>query len=479
MRPRSLNSRRLTLVHAVLCCAVAVAPACGTSDAAKPVTTTGNDGSGGPDGGAGAVGLQKLNHVVVIILENWSFDSLYAEFAGADGLSGATSASPQLDPASGTPYTVLPEVEKYLPADLPNAPFALDQYLSVGQKTTIDPTTKFYQEQTQIHGGKMDLFVSTSNAKGLTMGYFHTKALPLAAEAAKYTLLDHFHHSVFGGSLTNHIFLISAAMARFPGAPDSMKAVLDASGAPTKDPATGTLLDGPLTPDGVVVGTVFSANKPHMAGVPAEKLLPPQTMPTIADRLEEKGVDWAWYSGGWNAAADDVDGGVLFQYNHQPFVYFDGYGVGQPRRAHLKDEEDFVTAAKNGTLPAVSFVKPAGVDNEHPNYADVLTGELHTVQLIDAVRNGPSFADTSILVIYDENGGFWDHVSPPKGDEWGPGTRVPAIVISPFARRGFVDHTVYETASVTALIEHRFGLAPLGTRDAAAATLENAFDFGN
>jgi phospholipase C len=125
----------------------------------------------------------------------------------------------------------------------------------------------------------------------------------------------------------------------------------------------------------------------------------------------------------------------------------------------------------------VSFVKPVGIDNEHPSYTDVLTGEAHVLGLIDALRAGPSWNDTAIIVTYDENGGFWDHVAPPKADRWGPGTRVPTLVISPFARTGFVDHTVYETTSILALIEHRWGLAPLSARDAAAADLTAAFDF--
>src|SRR5262249_47944457 len=122
---------------------------------------------------------------------------------------------------------------------------------------------------------------------------------------------------------------------------------------------------------------------------------------------------------------------------------------------------------------------PDGVDNEHPNYTDVLTGELHVMDLINAVRNGPNWPDTAIIVTYDENGGFWDHVPPPSVDRWGPGTRIPTIVISPFARRGYVDKTTYDTASITALIEHRWGLAALGARDAAAQDLSNAFDLAS
>jgi phospholipase C len=429
------------------------------------------------DAGASA---HKVNHVVVIVLENWTFDSLYAEFAGADGLANAKKAPLQIDPATGAPYVTLPQTEAHLiDAGLPNAPFALDPYLAVSDDTSIDLTDKYYEERQQIDQGKMDRFVAVSGAKGLTMGYFHTSDLVLATEASTYTLCDHFFHGVFGGSLQNHVFLISANVMNFPNAPPSLYAVLDSNGNPVKDADSGVLHDGPLTPDGYVVGTLFPANTPHPASAPAEQLVPPQTFQTIGDSLTAKAVEWGWYSGGWNAAlAGTPDaGGVKFQYNHQPFAYFANYADGAPGRAHLKDEADFLAAAKAGTLPPVSFVKPAGVDNEHPNYADVATGESHAESLIQAVRNGPNWADSAIIVTYDEGGGFWDHVAPPAGDRWGPGTRVPTIVISPFARKGYIDSTAYDVTSITAFIEHRWGLAPLGTRDANAADLTNAFDF--
>ena len=144
----------------------------------------------------------------------------------------------------------------------------------------------------------------------------------------------------------------------------------------------------------------------------------------------------------------------------------------------MKDETEFISAAKNGTLPSDSFVKPLGINNEHPGYSDVANGENHTVELINDVLNGPDGNDAVIIVTYDENGGFWDHVAPPVIDKkWGPGTRVPAIIVSPFAKRGFVDHTQYETISILSLIEKRWGLTPLGTRDDNANPLSNAFDF--
>src|SRR5207248_4765978 len=146
------------------------------------------------------------------------------------------------------------------------------------------------------------------------------------------------------------------------------------------------------------------------------------------------------------------------------------------KAAHLKDEQDFLAALQNGTLPAVSFVKPLGPDNEHPGYATLLQGQQHVAGLVSAVQQSRYWADTAIIITYDEHGGRWDHVAPPKVDKWGPGARVPTIIVSPYARKGFVDHTEYETTSILRLIENRWHLAPLASRDAAAPDLANAFD---
>src|SRR5262249_35605494 len=154
------------------------------------------------------------------------------------------------------------------------------------------------------------------------------------------------------------------------------------------------------------------------------------------------------------------------------------YADGTAEKAeHLRDESEFMAGVNTGRLPAVSFVEPLGPENEHPGYTDVLSGEQHVVDLIAAIQRSPLWSSTVIIVTYDENGGFWDPVAPPLGDRWGPGARVPALVISPLARRHHVDHTIYDTTSILALIERRWHLKPLGIRDAAASPLENALTF--
>jgi phospholipase C len=413
--------------------------------------------------------INQVQHIVVIYMENHSFDNLYGQFEGADGLADAKKKNiTQLD-AEGRIYTELPPVPRSsaFPTNLPNTYFNIDQYVAADQ-VSPDVTHRFYQEQSQIDGGLMDKFALYNFTKGFTMGYYETKKLPLYELAKKYTLCDRFFHSAFGGSFLNHQWLIAAASPVFPNAPEAIKAQTDASGKVIKD--------GTVTPDGYAVNTVNSVNL-HPATENPLNLVPNQTNPTIGDRLSDKNISWAWYSGGWdNVIAGRPD--PSFTYHHQPFAYFERYAKGtEARKEHLKDETEFLAAAKSGKLPAVSFVKPIGLENEHPGQSTVKGGESHAVELINAVLNGPNGKDAVIILTYDENGGFWDHIAPPVVDKWGPGTRIPALIISPFAKKGYVDHTTYETVSILAFIEKRWGLKPLNSRDQHADPLSHAFNF--
>jgi len=416
-----------------------------------------------------------INHIIVIYLENHSFDNLYGMFPGANGLDKAGDVAPQVD-KDGNVYKTLPQPfntnakgpDTRFPADLPNKPFNIDQYSPQDQKTG-DLVHRFYQEQLQIDGGKMDKFVAWSDAAGLAMGYFDTSKLALTKYAQQYTLADNFFHAAFGGSYLNHFWLICACTPVWKNAPANLISQENGSG--------GMVKDGSVTPDGYSINTSFSVYSPHPVNVDAFHLVPPQILPTIGDRLSEKNISWAWYSGGWNdALAGRPD--PLFQYHHQPFIYFQNYGDGTDgRKQHLKDEADFMAALKDGSLPAVSFVKPLGPDNEHPGYATESQGEAHTAALIEAIKQSSIWKDTAIIITYDENGGQWDHVAPPTVDKWGPGTRVPALIISPYAKKGYIDHTQMDTTSILAFIESRFGLQPLGDRDAKVNNMLSAFDF--
>ena len=309
---------------------------------------------------AQSAGLEKIQHVIVIYQENWSFDGLYGKFPGADGIANAAERIRQME-KDGTPYAKLPQpldtskkppsLDSRFPMDLPVAPYDIALYVPPHQKIG-DIVNRALQEKRQINGGRMDGFVAWSENGGLAMSYYDATDLPVGRLAQQYTLADRFFHSAFDGSLINHLWLICACTPSWPDAPVNLRIQIDARGIVVKD--------GSVTPDGYVVHTVYPANRPYPSSIkdPAQ-LLPLLKVSTIGDRLSEKGISWAWYSGGWNdAVAGRPD--ALFQFHHQPFNYFSSYAEGNVARTeHLKDIEDFLAALRAGRLPAVAFVNPS------------------------------------------------------------------------------------------------------------------------
>jgi phospholipase C len=447
--------------------------------------------------------------------------------------------------------------------NFPNAPFVIDDFITPQDTTcpipgapfqpngikngsgqpggcTRDLVHRFYNEQFQIDGGKQDRYTLGSDAEGLTQGVYDTRALPIyqylhARRHPSYAIADNFFQAAFGGSFLNHQWLVAAATPVFAnavqdGGDNDLHSRVDSNGMPTSTPfytATGPVKDAQLTAkcDGLgkpgvlcgdyVVNTTQPWDQPYAPGTPDARRLPPLTNPTIGDRLSEKGVDWAWYSGGWSNANGNVgepgwtNGSgpacadpaalaaakypncpdKLFQFHHQPLAYFKSFGAGTPARAaHLRDEQEFLGLAQDSgrkcLLKPVSFIKPIGAENEHPGYASAHSGSSHLVDLLRSIQGSRCAKDTMIVVTYDEFGGQWDHVRPPgqaggpdgPSDLHGPGTRIPALVVAPGLKRDFsVDHTSHDTTSVLSTIEQRFGLQPLTDRDARAASLASVF----
>ena len=449
--------------------------------AAGPILTAVQAGASDGNNNERLGALAGINHLVVIYQENRSFDNLYGQFEDANGIEDQTATQVNL---AGQPYTgCLPQpTPPFTTACLANQLFDITQYIPADKKTP-DIVHKFYEEQVAIDGGKMDKYVAVSNAKAasdgraLSISYYPTSQVAVAREAANYVLADNFFHAAFGGSFLNHQWLICACTPIYKkavkdGGPNDLHTVLGAYGMSQNYGQLTTLAEGDYA-----INTIQPSSAPYGGG----PKLPLLDNANIGDKLSEKGVSWNWYSGGWDATVAGPPA-ANFQYHHQAFNYYAKYAPGTTGRTHLQDETKFFAAAQAGTLPAVSFVKPLGANNEHPGYADLVTGQQHVLDLINAVRNGPNWKDTAIVITYDENGGLWDHVAPPTSpkhsDMWGPGTRVPTIIISPLAKRHFVDHTVYDTTSILTTIEHRWNLAPLGSRDASANDLRRAFTLG-
>jgi acid phosphatase len=544
-----------------------------------------------PAGGAAASGagsdrLSRINHLVVIYQENHSFDNLYGRWEGVNGLRHAPRARTIQVNQAGIPYECLLQDDVNLTSPplsvrctdtttgtaftshFRNRPFTIDDYIPPSATTcpppgvfapngipngsglpggcTRDLVHRFYQEQYQLNDGRQNRYVTGSDAVGLAMGVYDTRALPIyqylhGRGHPHYAIADNFFQAAFGGSFLNHQWLIAASNPVWPnalndGSADDLHSVVDANGMPNNyplyvSPADGAVKDlaltascnppagQPPTPAGVLCGdyavnTIQPPFQPYAPGTPVARRLPAQTAPTIGDRLSDAGVDWAWYAGGWSNANGDINApgwsngagptcadpnamptavfpncpDKLFQFHHQPFNYYASFAPGTAARAaHLRDEEEFLELAgssgRDCNLKPVSFIKPVGAENEHPGYASETGGSRHLIQLLQAVQDSRCAKDTMVVVTYDEFGGQWDHVTPPgqggKGgpaDVFGPGTRLPALVISPFLHGKFVvDHTQYDTTSIAATIERRFDLAPLGPRDAAVHDLSRVF----
>jgi acid phosphatase len=449
---------------------------------------------------------------------------LYPGANGIPGVntSGTGTIAPQVDRTTGTPVLAklpqtwggvtaggqTPVVTQAQSDGIANAPFRIDQ--KYGLPLTIvtrDLYHRFFENQMQIDGGKNDMFAAWADSGGLVMGYYDGSGMKLWNIAQQNVLADNFFMGAFGGSFLNHQYLICACAPEYPNAdtaaakPTIAKVDSDASGkflahltASATSPASA--LDGPPTfalsgniapknyfGDGTfrAINTMQppyqpSGNAPDptdttglFATTSAATTLPPQTQATIGDRLDAKNVMWKWYAGAWAKASSDrtvIYNNTVpnFQAHHHPFNYFaklDPVANAAYRSAHLKDYNDLVADAAAGTLPPVAFYKPEGDLNQHPGYAGITQGDAHLADLVAKLQASPQYAHMVIVITYDENGGAWDHVAPPKGDLLGPSTRIPAIIIAPFANKGMVDHTAYDTASVLRLITRVFGTDPL------------------
>jgi acid phosphatase len=384
---------------------------------------------------------------------------------------------------------------------------------------TRDLWHRFYEHQMQIDGGKNDGYAAWSDAGGLAMGYYDYSRSSLYALAKEFVLADNFFQGAFGGSFLNHQYLICACAPEYPHAdtaaakPSIALLEQDSGGRylPRLETATNppaSALDEPPTfansgniapanyfGDGkfYAVNTMQppyqpSGNKPApsdssfaYADPNNATTLPPQTRRNIGDALDAKRIGWTWYAGSWNAAVADgtrspsalreviyapptAGGNPDFQAHHQPFNYFERFDPAthaEQRAAHLKDYKDLLADLAAGRLPPVAFYKPQGNLNQHAGYASLAEGDAHIADLVAKLRASPQWNRMVIVITYDEFGGAWDHVAPPQADLLGPGARIPALIISPFAKRGTVDHTPYDTESILRLITHRFDLEVL------------------
>jgi phospholipase C len=285
----------------------------------------------------------------------------------------------------------------------------------------------------QFRNGRMDGFIKALSDKSpkpqLTMGYYDRRDIPYYWSVAdNYVLYDRFFTSAAGGSVWNHMYWASAT----PGNPSS-------------------------------------------DSVPLEGF---KNLPLIFDRLEEKGVSWKFYVQNYDPrityrtpSVGDRGSQIIWV----PPLDFARYIDDPDLFSKIVDLDEYYQDLEEGTLPAVSFIVPSGA-SEHPP-GSIQAGERFVRGMINALMQSEHWKESAFMWTYDDWGGWYDHVPPPRVDAYGYGFRVPALLVSPYAREGHIDSTTLDFTSMLKFIEDNWALEPLSTRDARAKSIASGFDF--
>jgi phospholipase C len=369
-----------------------------------------------------------IKHVVFVIKENRTFDNMFGLFPGANGVSVGLDR--------GEPRPLTPALDA-IPDDIQHC----------------------YRCALQAwNEGAMDGFATVSEAAD---DYAYTQFQPTDLPnywhwAQEFVLGDNFFASAHGPSFPNHLYTIAAQSG---GAHDNPFQDLDLLRERHRE--TGLF-------------KAWGCDSIEEAYVPVEdregnvKNVPPCfDFLTEADLLMEAGIPWAYYS------ATNLQNGYLWSaYDAIRHIREDE----EIWQSHIFPVDDFVRQAKAGLLPPVTWVTPRFELSEHPEYS-FCHGENWTTEIVNAVMASPHWADTAVFITWDDYGGFYDHVAPKQVDDFGFGIRVPLLIVSPYARRGFVTHELGEFSSVLRFMEDNWGLSQLTRRDAEATPLLSAFDF--
>ena len=365
-----------------------------------------------------APGLMKIQHIVFIIKENHSFDNYFGRFPGADGAVTGRLSNGQLVPLGVSPDQVAPDISHSSDA----------AYLA-------------------YDGGKMDRFNLEAGAVtlGVNTAYTQMREQDISrywAYARHFTLDDHFFSTLMGPSFPNHLVTIAATAGGVVSNPNHNGGAWGCDSAP-----------------GAFVYTVSETG--HRGAT-----FPCFDFETLADRLNQHGISWRYYAPPQNRP------GYIFS----TFDAIRHIRRGPQWETNVVPWTGFQADVARGDLAPVTWLVTDTAESEHPP-ASACLGENTTVADLDALMRSPLWKSTAVFVTWDDFGGFYDHVAPPRRDQLGLGPRVPTLVISPYARRGYVDHATYDFSSLLRFVERRFGLAPLTTRDAHAADLSGSFDF--
>ncbi|HUY21398.1 MAG TPA: alkaline phosphatase family protein [Acidimicrobiales bacterium] len=411
--------------------------------------------SGGPTGTyVVPAGIHKIKHVIVIQQENRSFDSYFGTFPGADGIP-MTDGSPAVcepDPATGscvTPYVDHADVNGGGPHSAPNATADIDGgkmdgfvgQAESGRKGCLDPTNP----------------ACTNSAAPDVMGYHTQSDIPnYWAYAKDFVLQDHMFEPNASWSLPSHLFLVSEWSAYCTEVDNPSSCVNALQTRPAERPPAAPVYGGARGPT-TGGGNPKHGNTPRVSGQPV------YAWTDLTYLLHKARVSWGYYvvSGtepdcenpaAVSCAPVRQDAGTPGIWN--PLPWFDTVAADHQLR-NIRSVSQFYAAARRGTLPAVSWVVPSGAVSEHPP-APVSYGQSYVTSLVNAVMRSPDWGSTAIFLAWDDWGGFYDHVPPPTVDQNGYGLRVPSIVISPYAKRGTVDHQTLSFDAYDKFIEDDF-----------------------
>ncbi len=369
---------------------------------------------------ASSSGLNKIDHIVFIVKENRSFDNYFGRFPGADGATTGRTSTGEVLSLQQAPDQVSP--------DISHAAAAAYTAYDYGRMDRFDliPGAYLYGENHSY----------TTMSQADIPDYW--------AYARHYTLDDHFFSTIMGPSFPNHLVTIAAQ-----------------SGNVNNNPTAGSG-GGSWGCDAAPASRATTLTPAGQAG----STYPCLDMTTIADRLNAKGVGWRYYAPGQGQNG----------YIWSTFDAIRHIRNSSQWTTNVLPWQGFEADVSHGQLAPVTWLVTDGPHSEHPPASSCL-GQDTTVSEVNAIMRSPFWLHTAIVVTWDDFGGFYDHVTPPQVDQVGLGPRVPAIIISPYARQGYVDHTQYDFSSLLRLVEQRFGLNPLTSRDAKGALLTNSFDF--
>jgi phospholipase C len=367
-------------------------------------------------------GITKIRHIIFIIKENRTFDHYFGTFPGADGVThGQTSMG---------------RIVRLAPAP---------------DETPYDPGHSYVDAAIAIDHGRMDRFDLTGgNGKGFLLSYTQMVEADIPnyfAYARRFVLADRMFSSLEGPSFPNHLYTVASQSGGAISNPQRRGGAVNLSGNWGCDSDDDTTVNV-YKSDGDI-----------------KKEAPCFDFQTLADRLEVARVTWKYYApreGQYGYAWSTLD---AIRHIRQTRLW----------QENILPDSQFEQDARVGNLPSVSWLV-TGKESEHPPNS-VCDGENWTVRQLNAVMQGPDWSSVAIFITWDDFGGFYDHVPPPKADELGLGPRIPLLIVSPFSKRGYVSHTVYEFSSFLKFAEKRFNLSPLTGRDRSANDMLDSFDF--